>query len=249
MYRSSARQRVARKRLVRSYRGASTTRSALRFNRIMRTNARVQGRGELKSVDGISGQSSNVVVGLSTSTVQTFLCNGTAVGTNYYNRIGRRIEMASLHLKGVITQTGNVTTVTDYCRLAVVYDRQCNGSAINPPNLFADIDSSGAVTGSTPSSGLNPDERERYLILADIKLALPATTTAGLTGASDGISTTYNINRYIKLNGLLTHYSGDTDLVASISTGSLYVIGMGNLAAGSAGYHFVGTWRLRYADT
>jgi len=249
MQRASQRQRGARKRLVRAFRSAAGTRSALRSSRILRTNASYRGRGELKSVDGISGQSSNIVVGLSTSVTQTFLANGLAVGTNYFNRIGRRIEMASIHLKGVITQTGHLTVVTDYCRLAVVYDRQPNGAAVNPNNIFADVDSSGAATGNTPSSGVNPDERERYLVLADIKLALPATTVAGLTGASDGTVTTFNINRFIKLRGLMTHYQGDTDLIASISTGSLYVVGMGNLAAGSAGYQFVGTWRLRYADT
>lgn len=61
--------------------------------------------------------------------------------------------------------------------------------------------------------------------------------------------TTYNINRYIKLQGLHTHYQADTDLVASISTGALYIVGMGNLGAGSEGWQFNGTWRLRYADT
>jgi hypothetical protein len=200
-------------------------------------------------VDGVTSISTNVTVPLNTTNTNLVLCNGVAVGTNFYQRIGRRIEMASLHLKGVITQTGNSTTVMDYCRLAIVYDRQPNAAATTSNIIFQDIDSSGASIVSKPASGVNPNERERFLVLADIKLALPPTAiTTGVTGV-DGIMSSFNINRFIKLNGLRTHYQDDTDLVASISTGALYCVGMGNLPSGSEGWHFVGTWRLRYADT
>jgi hypothetical protein len=140
------------------------------------------------------------------------------------------------------------TTIMDYCRLAIVYDRQPNAVATTSNIIFQDIDSSAASQLSKPSSGINPNERERFLILADIKLALPPTTAARFSG-TDGVVSTYNINRFIKLNGLRTHYQDDTDLIGSISTGSLYCVGMGNLASGSEGWQFVGTWRLRYADT
>lgn len=218
------------------------------MSRVLMPSSRYRGRGELKSVDGVSGTSTNIVVPLNTANSNLFLCNGLVVGPNYYQRVGRRIEMASLHLKGVITQTSNHTTVMDYCRLAVVYDRQANGVATVSNIIFQDIDSSAMSLLSKPASGVNPNERERYLVLADIKLALPPTTSGQFSG-TDGVLTTFNINRFIKLKGLRTHYQDDTDLIGSISTGALYVVGMGNLASGSEGWQFVGTWRLRYADT
>lgn len=248
MLRATKRQRVARRNLVRAYRSAAATRVTLRRNRILQASSAYRGRGELKSVDGVSGTSTNIVVPLNTTNSNVFLCNGLVVGPNYYQRVGRRIEMASLHLKGVITQTGHATNVMDYARLAVVYDRQTNGASSVSNIIFQDIDSSASSLLSKPASGVNPNERERYLVLADIKLALPPTTAAQFSG-TDGTSTTFNINRFIKLNGLRTHYQDDTDLVGSISTGALYVVGMGNINSGSEGWQFVGTWRLRYADT
>jgi len=247
MYAASKRQRTARRALVRRFRSAASTRSALRYNRVMSTSARFRGRGELKSVDGQAAVATNSVVNLNTSSGNGFPLNAIAVGPTFFERVGRRIEMASLHLKGVITQTGNVTTVMDYCRLAIVYDRQPNGAFPTTTTIFQDYSPTG-VTGSSPSSGVNPDERERFLVLSDIKLALPPTTAAQFSG-TDGVTTSFNINRFINLKGLKTHYKDDSSNISGIATGSLLIIGMGQLASGSEGWHFVGTWRLRYADT
>jgi len=247
MNRASTRQRAARKRLIRRFRGAASTRNALRYNRIMSTSASYRGRGELKLVDGVTTSASNNAVALNTSTNHT-LMNGIAVGANYFNRVGRRIEMQSLHLKGIIDFTGHNTTLIDQARLVVVYDRQPNGALPTTATVLADMDSSGAGNSTSVFSGVNPDERERFLILADIRLTLPP-TTAGQYSAVDPMQNAFQINRYIPLRGLKTHYLGDTDVIGSISTGSLFILGMGQLAAGSEGYQFTGTWRLRYADT
>jgi len=253
MYRSSAvkRQRTARRQLVRAYRGASSTRVAMRRNRIMAVSRSTRGRGELKTVDGVAGTSTNVIVPLNTTNSNVFPVNLITIGASENNRIGRRIEMASLHLKGVITQTANTTTIQDYARLAVVYDRQPNAALTTSNIIFQDIAPDGA-SGSRPCSGVNPDQRERFLVLADIKLTLPASVHAsGTTGATDGSIQTFNINRFIKLNGLTTHYQSDTSpaIIGDVSSGALLVVGMGNLSSGSEGWQFVGTWRLRYADT
>jgi len=215
----------------------------------MAVSRSTRGRGELKTVDGIAGLSTNVIVPLNTANGNVFPTNLIAAGAGENQRIGRRIEMVSLHLKGVISQTANTTTIQDYARLAVVYDRQPNAALTTSNNIFQDIAPDGA-SGSRPCSGVNPDQRERFLVLADIKLSLPASLHAsGATGGVDGAATTFNINRFIKLNGLTTHYQGDTGVIGDVSTGALLIVGMGNLGAGSEGWQFVGTWRIRYADT
>lgn len=242
------RQRSARRMLVRSFRGASSTRRSLRFNRILSATSNTP---ELKTSDGVPGTPANNVVPMNTANSNISYINLIPAGSGFNNRVGRKIEMKSLHLKGVITQAGHNTTVMDYCRLAVIYDRQPNGAVTTTNNIFLSY-ASDSATATTPSSGVNPDERERFVVLADIQLALPPTTaaTAG-TSSSDGISTTYNINRFIKLNNLQTHYKQDSApaVIGDIATGALMICGMGQLAAGAEGWQFVGTWRLRYHDT
>ena len=81
---------------------------------------------ELKCVDTTNGNGSGVVLSLNTTPLVTPL-NLVQSGAGFYNRIGRRIEMKSLHLTGLIHSTGKQAD-QDYCRLLVVYDRQTNGA-------------------------------------------------------------------------------------------------------------------------
>lgn len=207
------------------------------------------GRPEIKLVDGLAATpGANNLVLDSTGTIQPV--NLIASGSGFNNRIGRKIEMQSLHLHGVITQTGTSTVSTDYTRICVVYDRQTNGAIPSLTDIFTNY-SQTSVTSSTVFSDLNPDERERFVILADYRLVLPATTAAGTTGASDGLQPTFNINRFVKLNGASTIYKGDSSpsVIGDVATGALYVITMGSYAPGTQGYKAVLSWRLRYKDT
>jgi len=207
------------------------------------------GRPEIKLVDGTAGAAgANTLVLDTTGRIQPV--NLIASGSGFNNRIGRKIEMQSLHLHGVVVQTGTATTTTDYTRIVVVYDRQTNGAIPVLQDIFTNY-SQTSSTSSSVFSDLNPDERERFQILADYRLVLPATTAAGTTGASDGLQPTFNVNRFIKLNGASTIYKGDTSpsVIGDIATGALYIITMGSFAPGSEGFKAVLSWRLRYKDT
>jgi hypothetical protein len=221
----------------------TSVRRMLRYNRVLSS---ANPRPELKTVDGLNGSGQANTVNLNTTGYVQGI-NFISSGSAFYNRVGRKIEMKSIHLVGVITQTGNATTVNDYCRVCIVYDRQTNGAAPSFSDIFSNYDQAGAIT-SGPFCGVNPDERERYLVLMDERLALPAT---GGTGGTDGLMTTYNINRYIKLRNLETHFKADSSPanIGDIATGAMYITGIGSLASGSQGYKFVGTWRIRYSDT
>lgn len=238
------RQKTARRNLVRAFRGASTTRAALRRNRIMSLSS---SRQEMKLVDGLAATPGPNTLGLSQTPTVT-CTNLIASGSGFNNRIGRKIDMTSLHLHGVLTQTGTATTVNDYVRICVVYDRQTNGTIPTFADMFTNY-SQTSVTSTSAFSDLNPDERERYVILADWRMTLPATTTSGLNGSNDALQNSFNINRYIKLN-LNTMYKGDTSpsVIGDIATGALFITTIGSLPAGSQGYNAVLSWRLRYKD-
>lgn len=239
MQRATQRQRVARKRLVRAYRSANVTRKALR-------RMPVRSRGELKVLDGIASQPSNIILPLTTTMSNVVPVNLCLSGAGVDQRIGRKITMTSFHLKGVIQQTGTAVVINDYARLAVVYDRQTNGAVPLASDIFQDIN---VTTSSTPGSGVNIGNSQRFVVLADIRMSLPAVTATGIDGSTDPGMTTFNIDRFIKLRHP-TVYKADSSpsVIGDVSTGGLFLVPMGSIVSGSQGWQFVGTWRLRYTD-
>lgn len=245
------RRRAARAYQVRSYRSAASTRMALRSARILNVLPR-RTSSEVKSVDTTAASGSGVVLTLNSTPLVTPI-NLIQEGSGFYNRIGRRIEMQSLHLTGQIT-CRNVQSNQDYCRILVVYDRQTNGILPSAAAILADYDQQGAVSTGV-YSGVNPDYRERFLILADIRLTMPGTSNASpgtsVTNGVDPLVTTFNINRFIRLRNLATQYQSthNPSIIDDISTGALYVMTMGTQAAAAAPWQYNAKWRLRYRDT
>lgn len=210
--------------------------------------ALVARRGELNAVDLPSA----VYVLNSTGSVTPL--NLIRAGSTYVNRTGRRIEMQSIRISGLIepvprTNTGN----NDYVRIIVVYDRQTNGA--NP--LIADVlaTTDQAATNTTTSfSGLNLNNRDRFQILMDYRCDLPSyTNTAGsitAVGLQDQ-QKEYAIDRFIKLRGMLTQFKADSSpaVIGDIATGGLFLITIGTQAAGAEGWQAALETRLRFTDT
>lgn len=243
-------QRNARQYLLRSKRAAALTRLANRggrANRILQS-ARPYGSAETKVVDTVNG-SGNITLNLNT-TPNLDAMNLIQSGSAFYQRVGRRVEMQSLHLYGFLNQTGTAAQ-EGFARILVIYDRQTNGALPSYATLMANYDQSGTATSSV-YSGLNPDERERFVILADFKITTPYVTAATFVpGSTDGPSGTYKIDRFIKLRGLQTHYKADSvpAVIGDVATGSLLLVGVGDKASGSEGWNAVLSWRIRYSDT
>jgi hypothetical protein len=218
-------------------------RRAERFNRVLRST---RTGGEIKIVDTIQG-AGNITLNLNTTAVLDAM-NLVQSGSAFYQRVGRRIEMQSLHIYGFLNQTGNVAA-EGFARIIVLYDRQANGAVPAYATVMANYDQSGTSTSSV-YSGLNPDERERFLVLADLKITTPQTTST-VPGSTDGTSATYKIDRYIRLSGLTTHFKADSvpAVIGDIATGALLLIGVGDKASGDEGWNAVLSWRIRYKDT
>lgn len=239
------RRKAARSLQYRANRGAQN----YRFARSLQS---VSARPEVKLVDGLDTTAGSNVLTINSTGLVTPV-NLISGGSGFNNRVGRKIEMQSLHFTGVIQQTANNSQVNEYARIMVIYDRQSNGVTPSIQTILASYDQS-TTAQTTVFSGINPDERERFLILSDQRLTLPATQTAGGSfgpSGTDGLSATWNINRFIKLRNLQTHYKADSTpaVIGDIATGSLLIVTMGGIAAASAPYQFVGSWRLRYKDT
>lgn len=169
------------------------------------------------------------------STGAIALMNGTAEGTSFYNRIGRRIRMKSIQISGTVddnTATGVPANDSSYLRLLVVYDRQNNGGTPALADILLDVDSAGTTT-TDAYSGLNMTNSDRFKVLMDDRIYIVNdNVTAGnptnplYTSLSNLASTSgeVNIKRFIKLNGLETHYGTANANAAGCQTGAVWMV-------------------------
>lgn len=191
------------------------------------------------------------------------LLNGIGQGTDYYNRIGRKVMLKSLMIKGALTveQTGTglaIPNASMSTRLAIVYDSQTNGTLPSYADIFQSVDSNGGVTNTT-FSGVNLNNRDRFKILKDWTVELrpnigqstvAGVPTIGSMSISAGQHGTKNIKWYKKLNHEMIF--GDTDdSIGSIQTGSLLLVlqsDSGLTIANSADPYLDMQCRIRFAD-
>lgn len=188
------------------------------------------------------------------STGSIIALNLIQVGSSMFNRIGRKIEMLSVRIVFDIN-IPNATRASDIdlCKIAIVYDRQTNGAYPALADIFQDTDQTGA-NSTTPESGLNMNNRERFVTIMDIKKSMPsATNTAGvLTDVfPNGSSEWTMVDEFRKLRGLTTHYKADSNpaVIGDIATGALYLVTLGGLVAASENFVIANAVvRLKYTD-
>lgn len=185
-------------------------------------------------------------------TVQTFNTAGTfqllncpVNGPEIYQRVGRKIYMKSVHIRGFIYFSA--TTIQDLCRIIVFYDAQPNAAAANLAALLQDSNAGAATTGL---SEINLANRARFKILRDFQLQTPSCSfAAGVitnVAAQDQKPQSLSIDMFIKLKGLETEFNGTNGgTIADITSGSLYVACISQSDNVKQLYY---TSRLRYYD-
>jgi len=176
---------------------------------------------------------------------QLALLNGCVAGSQNFNRIGRKICLKSLQIRGYFLAT-DFSTAQTFARMIVVYDKQSNGSA----PTFANIIQSQNIAGTTSSLAtdmVNLDNRDRFEIIRDKQVALAALQNTA-TQAFSGAPTILYVEDYIKLGNRETVYNaGTAGTVGDITSGALYVFFIAS-QANAAGVTYTGTFRLRFTD-
>lgn len=210
--------------------------------------------GTEKKVLFIGSQSLGTFLTMNT-TAQIQCINLIQVGSSMFNRIGRKLEMRSLRLVADLN-TLNVTRATiqpDMGRIMIIYDRQTNGANPAIADFLQDTDQAGTNT-TDALSGLNMNNRERFVTILDKKLSLPqATATAGvLTNVfPNDVGIPTQIDEFRKLRGLTTHYKADSNpaVIGDISTGALFIIALSAAqASGTELFNYSWNLRLKYVD-
>jgi len=140
------------------------------------------------------------------------LLNGIAAGTDYNQRIGRKITIKSIYLRYTLNPISTASAaVGDTVRVMIVYDTQANGALAT----VADV-----LQTSGYQSGINLNNRDRFKIMYDKWHVMPANTyTAGALTAG---SPTQKFASKFKSCNLEQIFSGTTGAIGSIATGSLF---------------------------
>jgi len=202
---------------------------------------------EVKSVD------IGVIAQVPSTTGLIEVVNLIQTGSGFWQRIGRKIKLKSLHITGSWDATGTGAGAQEYNRLLVVYDRQCNGAVPSIADILQNVDQTGTPT-SNSRCNINLANTERFMIIRDFRFAASSSGTAGLSVVQQQMQPqddqNNKINWFIPLKGLETLYSANSSpaVVGDISTGALYIVSIGNVSAATAGFEFTYSARLRFMD-
>jgi len=163
------------------------------------------------------------------------LLNGVATGTDFTERVGRKIFMKSLFIRGFVSSI-DATTSNTIARLLVVYDKQTNAAAPTITDILKSVDA---------SAQLNLNNRDRFSVLIDKQYALAATDTTA-TQAFAGSPTVHNVKLFRKLRHEEV-FGGTTAAFGSITTGALWMVTLSTVAGNFGGNFHIST-RIRFAD-
>jgi len=157
---------------------------------------------------------------------QLQLLNGCIAGSQNFNRIGRKITMKNLQIRGQFLLTDDTTLMT-VVRMIVVYDKQPNGAA----PTFANIIQSQNISGTAESlfaSFVNLDNRDRFEIVRDYQYSLGSRSTVATQSIAQGPGVIC-VNEFIPLGGReVVFNAGTAGTVGDITTGALYAFFISN---------------------
>lgn len=226
-------------------RGKMKKRKPKRVSAIQRFAPHTPPRPEIKSVD------CSVAPTAITTAAQFYLLNGMVPGTQFYNRIGQKINMKSITIRWNIGVGVPGAAADDYVRIMVIYDKQTNGAFPALADVLQDISQNGTAQ-SDCLTGLNLQNRNRFVVLRDHTLSnynALGTVQQVVSGADTETMDVVSKVEYIPLEGAETIFksSGATGAVTEVQSGSLIVMAVGQTVANQA-FNLSYRARLRYTD-
>lgn len=175
----------------------------------------------------------NVVA--ATSSGVLYLLNSCATGTDFTERVGRKIIMKSLLLRiGVYWDQNQNDSNGDIIRFTVVQDTQANQTA----PIVTDILSAAAVFRPT-----NLNNRQRFRILSDKFVSMGSVTAAAGELVNGG--TTPRLHKLYRKMNIPVTFGATGAGIGSITTNSLYLLVI-NLASGATNCSI--NSRVRFVD-
>jgi len=177
----------------------------------------------------------NYTAAIFTTAGAATLMNGIAAGTDFTDRIGRKVILKSLFFRFYIVPEDQ-SIADNPLRIMLVYDRQTNGAAPAVLDVLKE---------ANPMSQLNLNNRDRFQVLWDKSIIVPFLSNTATQSVCGG-QTTFIGKKFKRLNHEMI-FGGTAATVASIQTGSIYLITVG-FSASPAGATIGYTNRIRFMD-
>jgi len=228
-----------------------------RQSKSITTKYQAKKKREIKTLDSVFPQNYVRVYVSDTQTGFTFNDSGciqnvvrTVQGAGIPNRIGNKISLKSLRIRGSLEVTGNGgSPPPQNARFMVIYDRQVNGVYPALNSILADVSSANVITAGDFLSSINPSFYDRYIVLCD-KIFILGSNPLNSTDQGPTDLKCFVLDEFIKLKGLEVVFTSSTvgGPIADVTTGTLYMIGWSDAANGNEPYYMNIKTRLRFYD-
>jgi len=162
------------------------------------------------------------------------LLNGVATGTDFTNRIGRKVCWKSIVITGVCEST-NATAAVNLGRVMIIYDSQPNGAL----PVGTDV-----LLTASALSPMNLNNRDRFRVIMDKYLTFGIEERGAGTSVAD--KTVNMVHKYKKIT-YETIFDGTAATIADIQSGSIFILTVGTTAA-ALGHIMSAQIRLRFTD-
>ena len=172
------------------------------------------------------------ITNLNSSSTNVILLSTIPQGSSQSQRIGRKAMLKSIQLRGRIYSS--TTTTISGVRWALVYDAQSNKAL----PLWTDI-----FDTSTYDAMKRDDNKNRFFILKDNIGQVTGNSTTPATGGESFV-----IDCYVKINKPIEFSTLGTGAIGDTVGGALYLVSIGEIAAGTAAAFMEFTSRLRYQE-
>lgn len=160
------------------------------------------------------------------------LLNTVVQGVGDSQRVGKKWKMSNLEIIG--SMTNGSTAVRNDIRWAIVFDKRPTGSLPTIGDVY---------TGIGPQYFTNKANEDRFTILYEHQRVLAGNLTAG--NLFTGIQ---NVNKKVSINRNVVNKEAGTGAIGDIEQGALYLLTMGDVAAGTAAASLNAAFRLNYID-
>lgn len=210
-----------------------------RYKRARARTIVLKDTGELKGMDTDLQQNGAIVASTNTAGNSTIL-NLIEAGPGSWNRIGRKVSLKSVRLKGTAAYTyaaaaGTGIVSASVLRMVVVWDKQ--SSSLSQPTyatIFGQTSPSGTETSEVFDS-LRYDNTGRFQVLRDTRFTGNPMLQNTDGGSSDAVTLYFPFDEYIDLKGRRTVFSNDDTPMSidDISSGALYVYWRANVSDGT----------------
>lgn len=187
-------------------------------------------RIEKKGVDTDLSSSGLAIAATTNTNANCFVLNLIQTGSGSWNRVGRKVSLQSVRVRGQaiynygdVAVTGNI--LGNCMRMVVVWDKQPSGGAIPAFDVVFGKTSQLGTESCTFVDPVRFDNMERFSVLRDTVIDMHPNFFNGAAGTTDLNSEVYTFDEYVPLGGRETVYSGQSNplTIADISTGALYV--------------------------